>query len=632
MLRRRSASSGSTPLAGPRPSEGAGLIDDLAERGWVLPPATRQPGPPHWTLVGTVASPTATAVDGAGLVVGEGWSLDWWIGADDRWHLPATEAAVRQHLVDDAPVVETLVRVPGGDAAHRAYGFRSPRAVGDEWVAVEIENQTPVPFAVALVVRPLVADGAGAVGHITVEPTSGGRSRDVAHLVRVDGRPAVVLPRRPARLAAGNGADGDVVATVTGGGAGTDLVEASCPDGLATIALVFALPHTAVLRAVVPVGDVGGEPPAYPGAVPDAATVASGWDLHRRGPRLVVPDQRLAAAVSRARAQVQLAHDGAFVRRDGSRAPDLEPGATEVLLGALDVLDRPSDVATVVARWPDRAGTPSLAVDALVLDVVARHWLLHRDDALLGWLLPEVSAGVERLDRAERRGRLTDPAERQRTAVALAATARMLAAASQPAAAEAVIGLSRRLDSRGAEPSGDDTAWTRLEASLASQSPTGTAPGPGPNGRPIGHDLAAAAAVVLDARTLLVADGPDRLAMMSVLPESWYGGGVELHDAPTEVGRFSFALRWHGRRPALLWDLAPHEGQGPVRLTAPGLDRTWSCADARGEALLAEVAPPDGLDTVRVLAEHPEIDPALRRPADAPATTSGPQLEGGSFS
>jgi len=42
--------------------------------------------------VGTVASPTATPVDTAGLVVREGWSLDWWIGADDRWHLPAREA------------------------------------------------------------------------------------------------------------------------------------------------------------------------------------------------------------------------------------------------------------------------------------------------------------------------------------------------------------------------------------------------------------------------------------------------------------------------------------------------------------------------------------------------------------
>jgi len=49
------------------------------------------------------------------------------------------------------------------------------------------------------------------------------------------------------------------------------------------------------------------------------------------------------------------------------------------------------------------------AVDALFLRVVARHWRLHRIDALLDWLLPEVAAAVERLDRADRRGQLTDP-------------------------------------------------------------------------------------------------------------------------------------------------------------------------------------------------------------------------------
>ncbi len=50
-----------------------------------------------------------------------------------------------------------------------------------------------------------------------------------------------------------------------------------------------------------------------------SATVAAGWEVHRRGPRLVVPEPRVAAAVDRARAQLQLAHDGRAVRRDGHR-------------------------------------------------------------------------------------------------------------------------------------------------------------------------------------------------------------------------------------------------------------------------------------------------------------------------
>ena len=45
-----------------------------------------------------------------------------WIGADDRWRIPANEVAVRQHRIADAPVVETAMRVPSGDALHRVYG------------------------------------------------------------------------------------------------------------------------------------------------------------------------------------------------------------------------------------------------------------------------------------------------------------------------------------------------------------------------------------------------------------------------------------------------------------------------------------------------------------------------------
>jgi hypothetical protein len=54
-----------------------------------------------------------------------------------------------------------------------------------------------------------------------------------------------------------------------------------------------------------------------------------------------------------------------------------------------------------------------------------------------------------------------------------------------------------------------------------------------------------------------------------------------VHDAPTRAGLVSFAVRWHGERPAVLWD-AP-EG---VTLRAPVLDPGWSVAGGRGETLL----------------------------------------------
>ena len=86
----------------------------------------------NWTAVGNLASPWTAIVDPRGLVtpwVG-GWSLDWWIGAEDRWHLPSREPAVRQALAGPAPVVETAMRIPGGDVVHRTYAIPASPADG----------------------------------------------------------------------------------------------------------------------------------------------------------------------------------------------------------------------------------------------------------------------------------------------------------------------------------------------------------------------------------------------------------------------------------------------------------------------------------------------------------------------
>jgi hypothetical protein len=104
-----------------------------------------------------------------------------------------------------------------------------------------------------------------------------------------------------------------------------------------------------------------------------------------------------------------------------------------------------------------------------------------------------------------------------------------------------------------------------------------------------GHHGWAAADFLSFVRDLLVREVDGGLALCSMLPADWAGQPIEVHDAPTHHGLVSFALRWHGDRPALLWDRRPHAGaeDAVVRLTAPGLDPTWSTTDAKGEALLA---------------------------------------------
>ena len=210
------------------------------------------------TPLGTVDAAAIADVDPAGWVQlrGATWSLDWWVGAEDRWHHPALEAAVRQRPLDDVPIVETAMRVPGGDVLHRAFGVRATsRATdGQVWddsaVLVEIENSTAVPVALALAVRPLTLSGAGSVGSVQVDGS----------VVRVDGRVAAVISRPVARVAQGElGQVADALAA--GDDAEPTVTVAPVGDGRLEVALVVPLPHTAVgARAAAPCRAQGSSP------------------------------------------------------------------------------------------------------------------------------------------------------------------------------------------------------------------------------------------------------------------------------------------------------------------------------------------------------------------------------------
>ena len=93
---------------------------------------------------------------------------------------------------------------------------------------------------------------------------------------------------------------------------------------------------------------------------------------------------------------------------------------------------------------------------------------------------------------------------------------------------------------------------------------------------------------------MLVSERDDGLALCTIVPDTWLGQSWEVQELPTAAGRIGYAVRWHGDRPALLWELEPHESNPapPIRLTAPGLDPAWTSSELRGEALLAPVARP----------------------------------------
>jgi hypothetical protein len=571
--------------------------------GWVAPRwaddgdggAGGNVGRRRWTVVGNLDSAWRARVDLAGLVQGGDarWALDWWIGAEDRWHLPSREASVAQVLIGSSPVVETRLRVPSGDAVHRAYAALGPS--GEDVVVVEVENATKVPFAVALALRPYGVDALGALPTVALE----------GPVVRVDGEPVLVLGRSPGRVAGSTGAEGDAATVVLAGGAApVGPVALDCPDGRASLALVFPLAHTAKLRVVLPAPgtDVRVLDPLV---FPSADQVASGWVTHtRRAARLEVPERRLREALAASARHLLLA----------------EPGP-EVAAG-LDLLGLHDEAARALFADPEAlaaTGSPGTALHA-----IARHHALTGDRDLAA-----ASASTVALLAASmaRRG---DAADRARGHGVLAEAARLLDAAGEPRGAADLRALAAR-PLEGAAPSGSDarpgarrpadelwavgdrlrrgdaTAMADLASVLDLASPTFAWPtavpaAPLDAGTGLGHDPAANAALVAALRHLLVDEadglGPPGLVLSPSVPEAWLGAGWEVHDLPTAHGRLSYAVRWHGDRPALLWELEPRAddlvGDGrPVVLTIPGLDPSWRSTELRGEALLAPVAVPE---------------------------------------
>lgn len=72
-------------------------------------------------------------------------ALNWFVAADDRWHVPADEAAVRQNRIEGTAVVETRLRVPNGDVVQRVYSVADAGGL----TVIEVENESTMPVAIA---------------------------------------------------------------------------------------------------------------------------------------------------------------------------------------------------------------------------------------------------------------------------------------------------------------------------------------------------------------------------------------------------------------------------------------------------------------------------------------------------
>ena len=121
-------------------------------------------------------------------------TLRWFVAAEDRWHDPSVEAAVRQHRIAGTPVVETRLRIPDGDVVQNVWSTPDRGGV----TVVEIYNDSPLSFAVAFAGLAVLTDRPPADVHVQgIDLPTDAFVMPVGHHASV----RVAIPHEPERWA-----------------------------------------------------------------------------------------------------------------------------------------------------------------------------------------------------------------------------------------------------------------------------------------------------------------------------------------------------------------------------------------------------------------------------------------------
>ena len=353
-----------------------------------------------------------------------------------------------------------------------------------------------------------------------------------------DGRVALELDRTPGGAAAVG--DGEIWEVVRSGPRAGDC-EARSRSGLAAAAALVPLAVRVPLRLTLPVagGPVEARPPER---------VAAGWlSLVSRAASVALPDETAERAWLRGIAACVLAAGGAD--------PAVASRAAVVLdrVGLPDEADRARELILDAS-----AGSGPAAQDAVagLRALASRRLRSGRVSGLAEWAGPLVGAAGDQLD---------------------AVTLEQVASALEPeapAAARDARRLLAELSAPAPAASGD-----RVEAAVR-------------DGMAFGGDGLAGIESVLDC---LVGEAADHVAMMPALPAAWRGASADALSIVTRHGTLSFSVRWHGSRPALLWDLTHDRSRTGGRddgvALRCGLDPSWSAPGSAGEALLNPAEP-----------------------------------------
>ncbi|MEY3440060.1 MAG: hypothetical protein RLZZ62_757 [Actinomycetota bacterium] len=396
--------------------------------------------------------------------------LRWFVAADDRWYRPSRETTVRQREISGVPVIETRIKVPGGDAVQRVYGVADFGGA----IVVEVFNDSSLPFAVAF------------------------------------DRGDIAAMREPSPT----------------GVQGIDL-----PVG----SVVFPVGHHATLRVAILIGDLERNLERKISAqelesLPSFEQVERGWLAALRvASRVDVPEASWESILTTQRCKLLLTAGGGTTGNGESGSDD-------------DFVD-------------------------LILDRAERVKLGDKADQ---WV-DEVAAATESVIRRCAKNRNAKWFDER--AIVLASMV-----------------LNRAGEKRGQKDIAQ--AWSRVVSDAVGSGDFGSVLRVDAE---VGRDQIANFSGVRQiawVESQLVAQRHD--GVIEICPRgidaAWLGANFECHRLVASAEHLiSFAVRWHGEKPALLWEI---DGPAGARVAASAVDGTFSSVEMRGETLLSGFAAP----------------------------------------
>ena len=383
--------------------------------------------------------------------------LDWHIADDDRWHDPSTEPSVRQTRRAGVPVIETRLRIPGGDAIQRVYAVADAGGL----VVIEITNESTLPIAVAFT------------------------------------RPDVVSSRTPSPR----------------GAQGIEL-----PVGSVVFPVAHGSTLRVALRAPMHVANAVENTVVDVERLPSFEQLQKGWlkSVEQAG-YVIVPEGAVAPLVARLRSDALILSGHEIEDWSIGAGGDCANDPVAYILTLQELLRMGEKLTGDSAQIRvDHAARLAQCVETFLKD--------HKKSSILPW-------DVER---------------------ALFAAQFVFARMGENRAADDVAAAQMRLSS-AAEP---------------------------PNVMPT--DIRAIAWVE-EKMVAVQRDGSVQIFGRGI-PRLWLGANLECHRvAAGPLHTVSFGIRWHGEKPALLWDVS---GPAGVKLDAGICDPTWSSVESTGETLL----------------------------------------------